>query len=97
MAVVRPSRPTSRHGFEIAVICALTLEADAVEALFDIHWDENGPTFDKARGDPNAYTTGAIGRHNVVLAHMPGMGKASAAVVASNCRTSFPILNSRWW
>lgn len=85
-----PCRPATRADFEIAVICALTLEADAVDALFDRHWDDDGPPYDKAPGDPNAYSTGAIGRHNVVLAHMPGMGKANAAAVAANCRASFP-------
>lgn len=87
----RPRRPVDRRGFDIAIICALTLEADAVDALFDIHWDDDGGIpFDKTPGDPNAYSAGAIGRHNVVLAHMPGMGKASAALVANNCRFSFP-------
>lgn len=86
----QPHRPTDRNGFEIAIICALTLEADAVEALFDSYWDDEGVPFDKAAGDPNAYSTGAIGRHNVVLAYMPGMGKVNAATVASNCRISFP-------
>ncbi|KAK4031160.1 nucleoside phosphorylase domain-containing protein, partial [Parachaetomium inaequale] len=52
--------------------------------------DDDGPPYDKAAGDPNAYSTGAVGRHNVVLAHMPGIGKASAAAVAANCRASFP-------
>lgn len=85
-----PPRPTSRHGFTIAILCALPLEADAVEALFDVYWDEDGPPFDKAPGDPNAYSTGVIGRHNIVLAHMPGIGRASAASVASYCKTSFP-------
>lgn len=86
----RPRRPVTRANFEIAVICALTLEADAVDALLDNHWDDDGPPYDKATGDPNAYTTGVVGRHNVVLAHMPGMGKANAAAVAANCRASFP-------
>ncbi|KAI1413401.1 hypothetical protein F5Y13DRAFT_29442 [Hypoxylon sp. FL1857] len=86
----RSSRPSTRRDFEIAIICALTLEADAVSAIFDHHWDDDGPPYDKAQGDPNAYTTGTIGRHNVVLAHMPGMGKASAAAVAANIRASFP-------
>jgi nucleoside phosphorylase len=85
-----PPRLSDRCGFEIAVICALTLEADAIEALFDHHWDDDGPPFDKERGDPNAYSTGVIGRFNVVLAYMPGMGKVNAATVASNCGKSFP-------
>ncbi len=87
---MEPRRPATCGDFEIAVICALPLEADAVNALFDRHWDDDGPPYDKASGDPNAYSTGAIGRHNVVLAHMPGMGTAHAAAVAANCRASFP-------
>jgi hypothetical protein len=43
----------------------------------------------KAEGDTNAYTTGVIGCHNVVLAWMPGMGKGSAASVASSLQFSF--------
>ena len=84
-----PSRPARRSDFEIAIICALTIEADAVEALFENYWDDDGPPYDKAPGDPNAYSTGSIGRHNVVLAHMPGMGKANASHVAAHCRSSY--------
>ena len=90
MDPARPRRPATRADFEIAVICALPIEAEAVDALFDHHWDDDGLHYHKAVGDPNAYSTGAIGRHSVVLAHMPSMGKASAAAVAANCRASFP-------
>ena len=31
-----------------------------------------------------------FGRHNVVLTHVPGIGKANAAAVAANCQTSLP-------
>lgn len=85
----RPPRPTTRDGFSILIICALPLEANAVLALFDHHWDNDGPPFDKAPGDPNAYSTGTIGRHNVVVAHMSGMGKVNSAAVANSCRMSF--------
>ena len=89
-----PRRPATRTNFEIAVICALPLEADAVDALFDHHWDDDdgaaGPSYGKTAGDPNMYSTGAVGAHNVVLAHMPGMGKACAAAVAAHCSASFP-------
>ncbi|KAK6336871.1 hypothetical protein TWF718_009660 [Orbilia javanica] len=84
-----PAPPVDNRGFEIAIICALALEVDAVEGFFDKHWDSEGYTYPKAPRDPNAYSTGAIGRHNVVLAHMPTMGKGSAASVAANCRSSF--------
>lgn len=81
--------PSDRKDFEIAVICALPSEADAVEALFDKIWEDDGYVFGKAPRDMNTYTTGLIGRHNVVLVWMPGMGKGSAASVASSLRSSF--------
>lgn len=86
----RPNRPEKRDDFEVAIICALTLEADAVIALFDHDWEDDGFSYGKARGDPNAYSIGAIGQHNVVLAHLPGMGKVSAGNIAAFCRMSFP-------
>ncbi|OJI95835.1 hypothetical protein ASPVEDRAFT_35146 [Aspergillus versicolor CBS 583.65] len=84
-------RPQSRNGFETAIICALPLEFDAVEALFDETYDEFGANvYGKRQGDPNWYRTGRIGTHNVVLTCLPEMGKASAASVASNLQVSFP-------
>jgi nucleoside phosphorylase len=84
------ARPASRGNFEIAILCALRIEAEAVRELFDHDWEDDGRPYDKAPGDPNAYSTGLVGRHNVVLAHLPKMGKATAAAVASTCRRSFP-------
>jgi nucleoside phosphorylase len=83
------SPPLSRLDFKIAIICALPLEADAVKAVFDKRWDEMEDVYEKAPRDPNAYATVTIGRHNVVLAHMPGRGQESAAIVAANCQSSF--------
>ncbi len=76
----------------MAVICALPVEADAVDALFDISWDENGYEYGKAEGDPNSYTTGLLGKHNVVLTHLPGTGKTSASGAAASLRSSFPCI-----
>ncbi|KAF4947846.1 hypothetical protein FGADI_10125 [Fusarium gaditjirri] len=87
-AIGRPRRPVSRAEFPLAIICALSLEADAIEALFDEYWDCH--VYNKAPGDPNSYSTGRIGHHNVVLAYMPEAGKANGAAVATNCRVSFP-------
>jgi len=84
-----PSQPRHRGDFEVAIICALQSEVDAVEALFDKSWNDDGEVYGKAAGDTNAYTTGVIGQHNVVLAHMPGIGKKNAASVASSFRSSF--------
>ncbi|KAF5701635.1 ankyrin protein 3 [Fusarium globosum] len=85
-----PPRPSDRHGFEIAIICSTALEADAIDALFDRYWEDDGLYYDKEPGDPNAYSTGVIGRFNVVLVYMPGTGKVNAASVAAHCARSFP-------
>ncbi|CVL12103.1 uncharacterized protein FPRN_03561 [Fusarium proliferatum] len=95
MSQIRPSRPQSRDDFNIAIICALTLEADAVLSQFDHHWDDDdsGVSFGKARGDPNAYSTGVLGQHNIVLAHLPGAGKVAAGTIAAFCRISYPNIS----
>lgn len=80
------SRPASRNDYRIAVICALRIESDAVEAMFDEFWEK----YDKIENDSNAYTPGRIGEHNVVLAHMPGIGKANSAKVTSSFRNNYP-------
>ncbi|KAK5629215.1 hypothetical protein RRF57_004930 [Xylaria bambusicola] len=81
------SPPATQRDFEIAIICALTLEADAVTTLFDRRWDSK--IYRKAPGDTNSYSTGAIGHHNVVLVHLPNMGKVAAATAAAFLRTSY--------
>lgn len=85
-------RPRSRDDFTIAIICALPLEAEAVEALFDETYDRFGKYYSKERGDANAYVNGRIGKHDVVLCYMPGMGKGSAAGVASSLLVSYPAV-----
>ncbi|KAF6811252.1 pfs domain-containing protein [Colletotrichum sojae] len=79
------ARP-QRHDFEIAVVCALDLEYDAATLAFDEVDDDD---LGKAPGDTNTYTTGRIGRHNVVMALLPGMGKANAASVTAALRSSY--------
>jgi hypothetical protein len=83
-------RPQSRNGFGTAIICALALEFDAVEALPDEHYDEVGPAYGKQHGDPNWYRTGRAGQYNVVLTCLPGTGKGNAASVVANLQISFP-------
>lgn len=81
--------PADRDGFEIAIICALTLEADPIEALFDETYDKFGQIYGTEPEDNNTYITGRIGPHNVVLCYLPGMGKGSAASAAANLRMSY--------
>lgn len=83
-------RRIKQSDFKVAIICALTIEADAVYALFDSRLDEDDVQFDETPCDPNVYSTGTIGRHYVVLTHMANMGKVNAATVATNCSRTFP-------
>ncbi|KFA68364.1 hypothetical protein S40285_02478 [Stachybotrys chlorohalonatus IBT 40285] len=80
-------KPRNRQEFGVAIFCAIPREADAVVVLLDEYWDRK--EFGKARGDTNSYTVGAINNHNVVVVHLPGMGKGIAASAASSCRASF--------
>ncbi|KAB8074213.1 nucleoside phosphorylase domain-containing protein [Aspergillus leporis] len=91
MLATQEVRPTNRNGFEIAIICALSTESDAVEAIFDeVYYEKDGPMYGKAPGDTNSYRLGRIGVHPVVLAYLPGIGKGSSASVAAHVRGSFP-------
>ncbi|KAL7945780.1 nucleoside phosphorylase domain-containing protein [Trichoderma barbatum] len=83
-------QPTSRDHFHIAIICALPREVDAVTLLFDQFWDDDGSDpFGRANGDNNSYITGRIGKHNVVLAMLPGMGTNNAAATTASLRSSY--------
>ncbi|EHK18131.1 uncharacterized protein TRIVIDRAFT_44914, partial [Trichoderma virens Gv29-8] len=84
------SRPVSREEFEIAIVCAIPLEYDAVVILLDQCWDEGCDPYGRARGDYNTYTTGSIGSFNVVILLLPGTGKAEAASSAASLRSSYP-------
>ena len=83
------TRPASRKDYEIAVICALQIESDAVEAMFDEDWEKE-IKYPKPQKDDNEYRMGRIGVHNVVLAYLPGIGKANTAKLASSFSRTFP-------
>ncbi|KAL3462182.1 nucleoside phosphorylase domain-containing protein [Aspergillus heterothallicus] len=70
---------------EVALICALPLEANAILSLFEEHW-----TRGLARAsDQYSYSFGVLGGCNVVLAHPSGMGKVKAANIAAACAVTF--------
>ncbi|EGO57040.1 hypothetical protein NEUTE1DRAFT_147515 [Neurospora tetrasperma FGSC 2508] len=73
------ARPTSRDDFQIAIVCALPLEYDAISLLIDQVWDVKGDQhpFGRAPGDPNTYRNGRISSFNVVLVLLPNMGKGN--------------------
>ncbi|CEJ92446.1 hypothetical protein VHEMI08100 [[Torrubiella] hemipterigena] len=85
-------KPETRDDFEVAIICALPLEYDAVSYTFDEFWDDDGDDYGRVEGDLNNYTTGRIGKYNAVLALLPHMGKANAAGAAASMRSSYTRL-----
>jgi nucleoside phosphorylase len=84
--------PTSRKEFEIAIICAKSLEYDTICILLDGFWDKEGDSFGRAKGDPNTYTTGYIGKFNVVVVLLCNSGQATAASAAASLRSSYPCV-----
>ncbi|OAR01318.1 hypothetical protein LLEC1_03745 [Akanthomyces lecanii] len=84
--------PQARGSFEVAIICALSLEYEAVSLLFDRFWDQHGDLYGKAKGDDNYYRTGRMSKVDVVLLLLPGVGKAAAASAAAGLRSSYPEL-----
>ncbi|KAF4951073.1 hypothetical protein FSARC_13001 [Fusarium sarcochroum] len=90
LAATQPHNQPGFQSVDIAILCALPLEADAVEVLFDVHFTGR---YCRAEGDTNTYSLGVIDRHNVVLVHMPGMGTRHAASVAAHCGGTFPRIS----
>ncbi|KAL0934874.1 kinesin light chain [Colletotrichum truncatum] len=84
------ARVRRREEFQIAVICALPLEYDAVAFAFDEIWDSGMRHLGNVSRDDNKYTAGRIGSHNVVLLLLPGMGKVNAASAAASLGSSYP-------
>nr|XP_036580860.1 kinesin light chain [Colletotrichum truncatum]KAF6788932.1 kinesin light chain [Colletotrichum truncatum] len=80
-------QPRRRSDFQVAIICALPLEYDAAALAFDQFWSwdqiESG-----SEGHDN-YRIGRIGRHNAVLALLPGMGKVNATSAATSLKATF--------
>ena len=85
-----PPAPRTRADFSIAIVCALVEEANVVHTVFDKIWSNDGKRYDKRPEDPNAYTLGVIGRHNVVLVHLEEMGNVTASMAAGSLKSSFP-------
>lgn len=90
LGVEQAQLPTCRDDFEIAVICALPEERDAVEATMTLGFKEHGLKYGKQCGDQNQYTLGLVGGKPVVLVCLSDMGTLKALDCARMMATSFP-------
>ncbi|KAK6329984.1 hypothetical protein TWF718_003411 [Orbilia javanica] len=82
----------SRESFNVAIVCALPLEADAAKAVFDETYEGGNQAYGKLQGDENVYTTGRIGNYNIILCHLPAVGPANAASVTAGLHISYPCI-----
>jgi nucleoside phosphorylase len=82
--------PRSHKAYAVGWICALPKEQTAAKAMLD----EIHPSLPKPSGDPNSYTLGSIGGHNIVIACLPKgkIGTNSAATFATQMVRTFPSI-----
>ncbi|KAK5681434.1 hypothetical protein LTS10_005964 [Elasticomyces elasticus] len=83
--------PDSAEAYTVAWIAALYHERAAGESMFDVEYDDP-EGFEQNASDPNAYSWGRIGNHNVVIASLPEAeyGTNAAATIAQALRSSLP-------
>ncbi|KAL6789740.1 ankyrin repeat-containing domain protein [Trichoderma sp. SZMC 28012] len=84
------SRVYSHRDYTIGWVCALSKEQTAATAMLDaIHDDLASPP-----NDPNAYTLGSVGKHNIAIACLPEgrYGNNAAATAAAHMVSTFPSL-----
>jgi nucleoside phosphorylase len=84
------SRPGDASHFEIAFFCALEAERHAIELALDEQYETEGIIYPRDPHDPNAYTTGRIGTHHVVIVYLTGVGNIESAAAAANLPMTFP-------
>ncbi|KAI4843777.1 purine and uridine phosphorylase [Aureobasidium sp. EXF-8845] len=83
------NRSLPREAYALAIICALVDEMAAMKMMLD----EEHENLAQESNDPNSYTFGSIGSHNVVIACLPNghQGKSAATAVALHMTRSFPV------
>lgn len=80
----------TRDVYTVGWVCALPKEQTAATAMLD----DQHSDLPKPPNDPNTYTLGSIGCHNIVIACLPEgkIGTSSAAIVASHMVHAFPAI-----
>jgi nucleoside phosphorylase len=80
----------SHHSYSVGWVSALSKELTAARAMLD----KEHPDLPKPPNDPNTYTLGSIGEHNVVMVCLPlgRMGTNPAATVGAFLISAFPCI-----
>lgn len=92
MAEAVPKKPAvlARESYTVGWVCALPKEQTVAIAMLD----QRHSDLPKPANDPNAYTLGSVGKHNVVIACLPKgqIGTSPAATVAAHMISTFPSI-----
>ncbi|KAL7904030.1 ankyrin repeat-containing domain protein [Trichoderma velutinum] len=90
MAAQTATKTRTHDEYTVGWVCALSKEQTAATAMLDDRHD----CLPKLPNDPNAYTLGSIGRHNIVIACLPEgeIGTNSAATIATWMISTFPSI-----
>ncbi|KAJ4182613.1 hypothetical protein NW759_017119 [Fusarium solani] len=81
---------TRHHDYTVGWVCALPKEQTAATAMLD----QRHADLQKPPNDPNTYTLGSIGKHNIVIACLPKgkIGNNAAAAFAAQMVRTFPSI-----
>ncbi|KAI9765366.1 MAG: hypothetical protein M1840_007446 [Geoglossum simile] len=87
MAAQTATEPRTHNEYTVGWVCALPKEQTAATAMLD----QRHADLPKPSNDPNIYTLGSIGKHNIVIACLPKgkIGTSSAATVATQMVSTF--------
>lgn len=90
MATQTATGPRTHNDYAVGWVCALPKEQTAATAMLD----QRHADLPKPPNDPNTYTLGSFGKHNVVIACLPKgkIGTSSAATVAARMVGTFPSI-----
>ncbi|KAJ5876740.1 hypothetical protein N7455_000205 [Penicillium solitum] len=80
----------TRNDYAVGWICALFEEQTAAIAMLE----QEHPDLHMPPDDPNTYTLGSIGKHNIVIACLPAgiMGNNAAATCSTQMARTFPSI-----
>ncbi|KAL6795921.1 nucleoside phosphorylase domain-containing protein [Trichoderma sp. SZMC 28013] len=90
MAAQTTTKTRTHDDYTVGWVCALSKEQTAATAMLD----ERHDALSKPPNDPNTYTLGSIGKHNIVIACLPQgeTGTSSAATFATWMISTFPSI-----
>ena len=90
MTAQTATEPKTHSEYTVGWVCALTKERTAATAMLD----RRHADLPKPPNDPNAYTIGSVGKHNVVIVclHKGQVGNDPASAVVNWVISTFPSI-----